>query len=129
MSSRSAMTSSTSLMVPEDQLTCVSGMNSTLQGILTFVSPALGASLLAVLHVQGILAIDMVTAALAIVPLFFVHMPQPPGAALTGTEDAPAPRRSIFRDLAEGSAMYGTNAGYSFCSSRLRWASCLYNLR
>ena len=46
-----AMVSSTALIVPEDQLTRVSGMNATLQGIPMFVSPALGAFLLAVLHV------------------------------------------------------------------------------
>jgi DHA3 family macrolide efflux protein-like MFS transporter len=97
-----AMTSSTSLMVPEDQLTRVSGMNATLQGILTFVSPALGALLLALLHVQGVLAIDIVTAALAIVPLAFVHIPQAPGMVLPERADTPAAQRPILRDLVEG---------------------------
>jgi DHA3 family macrolide efflux protein-like MFS transporter len=45
----SAMRASTSLMAPKEQLTRVSGMNETLQGIVNVVSPPLGALLLEVL--------------------------------------------------------------------------------
>lgn len=106
-----AMASSTTLMVPEEQLTRVSGMNATLQGILTFISPPLGAFLLAVLHVQGILAIDIVTAALAVAPLFFVHMPQTPGLTPSGTKGMLTPPRSIVRDLIAGFRYVWTQRG------------------
>jgi len=106
-----AMTSSTALLVPEDQLTRVSGMNATLQGILTFVSPALGAFLLALLSMQGILAIDVVTAALAILPLGFVRIPQPPGLAPAGAEKAPVSPPSIGRDLVAGFRYVWTQRG------------------
>jgi MFS family permease len=47
-----AMHASTSLMVPESQLTRVSGLNQTLHGAMSIISPSLGA-LLAALARQG----------------------------------------------------------------------------
>jgi DHA3 family macrolide efflux protein-like MFS transporter len=73
----SAMRASTSLMAPREQLTRVGGMNETVQGLVNIVSPPLGALLLEILDMQGTLAIDVVTAVIAIVPLFFVHVSQP----------------------------------------------------
>lgn len=72
-----AMTASTSLMVPEEQLTRVAGMNQTRQSITEIAGPALGAFLVALFPIQGILAIDIVTALLAIAPLLFIDVPQP----------------------------------------------------
>lgn len=72
-----AMQSSTSLMVPEEKLTRIQGLNQTMQGSLNIASAPLGALLLGILPIQGILAIDVVTALFAIVPLFFIHIPQP----------------------------------------------------
>jgi DHA3 family macrolide efflux protein-like MFS transporter len=93
-----AMMASTSLMVPPEQLTRVGGMNQTLAGMLRIVAPPLGALLLGVLPMQGILAIDIVTVALAIVPLLFIPIPQPqPGPA-----PAPGERASFLREFADG---------------------------
>ncbi len=72
-----AMQASTTLMVPEEHLTRVAGLNQALQGMGAIVAPPLGALLLEVLPMQGVLAIDVATAILAISPLFFVHIPQP----------------------------------------------------
>lgn len=72
-----AMQASTSLMVPKKHLSRVAGLNQTMQGALSIVAPPLGALLLSLLPLQGIMAIDLVTAALAIVPLLFVAIPQP----------------------------------------------------
>jgi DHA3 family macrolide efflux protein-like MFS transporter len=91
-----AMRASTSLMVPDEQLTRVAGMNAALQGVIGFVSPPMGALLLAALHVQGTLAIDIVTAALAIVPLLFVRLPRPGRAAVSDR------RPSLGGEMAEG---------------------------
>jgi DHA3 family macrolide efflux protein-like MFS transporter len=46
-------------------------------GAVSIISPPLGALLLSLLPLQGIMAIDVVTAAFAIAPLFFVAVPQP----------------------------------------------------
>jgi len=81
-----AMTASTSLMVPVEHLTRIQGINQMLNGGLNVISAPLGALLLSVLPMQGILAIDVFTALFAIVPLLFTRIPQP--ARHTGvTED------------------------------------------
>ena len=75
-----AMRASTSLLVPKDQLARVAGLNDTLHGVVNIVSPPLGALLVATINMQGALAIDLITALLAIGPLLFVPIPQPPVA-------------------------------------------------
>ncbi len=72
-----AMTASTSLMVPKEQLTRIQGLNQLLQGGLTIVAAPLGALLLSVLPMQGVLSIDIITAAIAILPLLVIAIPQP----------------------------------------------------
>jgi MFS transporter, DHA3 family, macrolide efflux protein len=72
-----AMTASTSLMVPVENLTRIQGINQMLNGGLNIVSAPMGAFLLAVLPLQSILAIDVATALIAILPLLFIDVPQP----------------------------------------------------
>ncbi len=72
-----AMSASTSLMVPVEHLTRIQGFNQMLNGGLNVVSAPLGALLLEVLPIQGILAIDVVSALFAILPLIFIRIPQP----------------------------------------------------
>lgn len=74
---RPAMMASTTLMVPEKHLTRIQGFNQMLQGGLNIVSAPLGALLLELLPLQAVLAIDVVTALFAIVPLLFIFVPQP----------------------------------------------------
>jgi DHA3 family macrolide efflux protein-like MFS transporter len=93
-----AMQSSTSLMVPEHHLSRVAGLNQAMEAALRIVSPPLGAILLGLLPLHGIMAIDVVTAALAISPLFFVYIPQPERR----TTAAPAGVLSLWRDVHEG---------------------------
>ncbi|MBN1583354.1 MAG: MFS transporter [Anaerolineae bacterium] len=95
-----AMRVSTSLMVPKSQLTRVGGMNETLQGVVNIVSPPLGALLLTILDMQGTLAIDVVTAVLAVAPLLFIHIPQPE----TPESDRDVGRKqvSIVQDVIQG---------------------------
>jgi len=76
-----AMTASTPLVVPRERLPRVAGLNQASGGTVNIVSPPLGALLLSVLPIYGIMAIDVVTAAFAITPLLFIAIPQPPRAA------------------------------------------------
>jgi len=76
-----AMAASTSLLVPERHLARVGGLNQTLHGVMNIVSPPLGALLVMALPTHGVLAIDLATAALAVVPLLFVRIPAPPRRA------------------------------------------------
>lgn len=72
-----AMSASTSLMVPVEHLTRIQGFNQMLNGGLNVVAAPLGALLLVLLPIEGILAVDVVTALMAILPLLFVQIPQP----------------------------------------------------
>ncbi len=90
-----AMQASTSLMVPKEQLTRVAGINQTLYGILNIVGPPLGALLLELLPFHETMMVDVGTAALAILPLFFVQIPQPKRAP-----DADV--QSIWSDMLDG---------------------------
>ena len=58
-------------MVPERHLSRIQGANETLNGILNIGGPPLGALLLAILPYHAIMELDVATAAIAIVPLFF----------------------------------------------------------
>ena len=107
-----AMTSTTALMVPQDQLTRVAGMNATLQGAIRFAAPPLGALLLAVVNVRGILPLDVVTAGFAILPLFFTRIPQPPARA-----PADAGLRSVVQGFAEGVRYVWNRPGLRFLSA------------
>ncbi|MEJ2207959.1 MAG: MFS transporter [Anaerolineae bacterium] len=72
-----AMQASTSLMVPEKHLSRVAGLNQSIRGGLNVVAPPLGALLLELLPLHGIMGIDVVTAGLAMTTLLFVTIPQP----------------------------------------------------
>jgi DHA3 family macrolide efflux protein-like MFS transporter len=73
-----AMTASTSLMVPEKHLTRIQGLNQSLQGLLAIVAAPLGALLLAVFSMTGVMLVDVGTALVAIVPLLAIRVPRPP---------------------------------------------------
>jgi DHA3 family macrolide efflux protein-like MFS transporter len=90
-----AMQASTSLMVPEEHLTRVAGLNQSMQGALTVIGPPLGALFLGLMPLHGVMLMDVATAILAIVPLFFMHIPQP--------EKREEKRQlSVWSDLREG---------------------------
>lgn len=71
-----AMQASTSLMVPKSSLARISGMNQTLRGALGIAAPLMAALLLEVVPLFGVLAIDVITAIIAIIPLLIVTLPQ-----------------------------------------------------
>ena len=96
-----AMMASTTLMVPDEQLTRIQGLNQMLNGGMNIAAAPLGALLLALLPLQSILAIDVATALFAIVPLLFIHVPQPQKQGDNGVEEAPA-ARSYWTELREG---------------------------
>jgi DHA3 family macrolide efflux protein-like MFS transporter len=90
-----AMTASTTLLVPEKHLARIQGMNGTLGGVIGILSPMLGALLLNLMSMQGIMAIDVGTALFAILPLFFIPIPQP-------KPDVDKNVSSILADLMDG---------------------------
>ncbi len=96
-----AMASSTSLMVPNKHLARVAGANQTLQGLINIIAPPLGALLLELYSTQAVLMIDIVTAAIAILPLLFIPIPQPQKQVQA---DGSMRKTSYLQDLREGFA-------------------------
>ena len=88
-------------MVPEAQLSRVAGFNQTLQGAMNIVAPPIGALLLQTIPLQTILSIDVVTALLGILPLFFVHVPQPAPRAM-GNPDGTVARPAFWPEMRAG---------------------------
>jgi DHA3 family macrolide efflux protein-like MFS transporter len=96
-----AMVASTTLMVPQEQLTRVAGLDQARDAMTRIAGAPLGALLVTLLPIQGILAIDVATALLAIVPLLFIQVPQPPAAAPPGRA-RDGRRSSLLRETGEG---------------------------
>ncbi len=94
-----AMQASTSMMVPKEHLARVAGINQTMNGVLNIVGPPLGALLMSVLPLEGVMMVDVGTAAFAIVPLFFVAVPRP---ARVDLDKADTSRPTIWADMLEG---------------------------
>ncbi len=92
-----AMEASTSLMAPKEYLARIQGLNRMLAGLMNIGAAPLGALLLGLLPMQGVLAVDVGTALLAIVPLLFVGIPQPERSAASETKSS-----SISAEMAAG---------------------------
>ncbi|HMO56512.1 MAG TPA: MFS transporter [Roseiflexaceae bacterium] len=90
-----AMQASTSLMVPDEQLTRVAGMNHMLQGGSSIAAPALAALLIAFLPMPAMMLIDVLTALVAVTTLALVQIPQPVRAATTEAT-------SVVREMLDG---------------------------
>jgi DHA3 family macrolide efflux protein-like MFS transporter len=79
-------------MVPANQLTRIGGLNQVLAGATAILAPPAGALLIETLPIQGILTIDVATAIIAVMSLFFVQVPQPECSS-------PQEKVSIWRDV------------------------------
>ena len=94
-----ARTTATTLMVPKEHLSRLGGINQAVDGMINVFSPALGALLLELLPIQGVLAVDIITAAIAIgLLIFFVKVPQPETKPIAGGITL----RSLMADVREG---------------------------
>ena len=95
----SAMQASTTLMVPKEHLSRIQGLNQMLNGIMNIGSAPLAALLLVWLPMQNILAIDIVTAAIAVAPLFFVAIPQPERMLPSQADEG---KSGLWQDVRDG---------------------------
>jgi len=89
-----AMQASTSMMVPQEHLPRMAGLQQSAQGIVNILSPPLGALLLEMLPIYLVLSIDVLTALTAVGPLFFISIPQPMRSS--------ASARGVLTDMREG---------------------------
>jgi DHA3 family macrolide efflux protein-like MFS transporter len=89
-----AMQASTTLMVPEDHLARISGLNQSILGLSSILGPALGAALYVALPMYLVLAVDVFTAAIAIGALLVIRIPEIKAAGLRK-------KTSVIGDLIE----------------------------
>ncbi|MHB1356456.1 MAG: MFS transporter [Anaerolineae bacterium] len=94
-----AMQASTTMLVPKEQLTRIGGLNQTLSGLMSIVSPPLGALVVSVMPLWGVLGIDVLTAVVAITTLLFIAIPQPEVKAVAPGGN---PVRTLLQDVAGG---------------------------
>jgi DHA3 family macrolide efflux protein-like MFS transporter len=94
-----AFAASTSLMVPDEQLARINGLNEGLRGLMGIAAPPLGALLLSLAPLHSVLAVDIITATLAVVPLLFIAVPQPEKG---GVSEHPNPFKAVATDMLEG---------------------------
>ncbi|MFH1086712.1 MAG: MFS transporter, partial [Chloroflexota bacterium] len=90
-----AAQASVALMVPEERLPRIAGLNQALSGAALIIAPPLGALCLALMPLQGVMAIDVATALTAIIPLSLTRVPQPPASL------APV-RPTLWQDVRAG---------------------------
>lgn len=89
---------SITLMVPSEHLARIAGLNEALRGAINVIAPPLGALFLDLLDIQGTLSIDFITAFIAVVILFFLHIPQPEKSLNNSSFHI----KSLLNDMKEG---------------------------
>jgi DHA3 family macrolide efflux protein-like MFS transporter len=72
-----AMGASTTMLVPSRHLTRIAGLNQSMSGAMQVIGPPLGALLISILPLHGVMLVDVATAAFAVIPLLFLDIPQP----------------------------------------------------
>lgn len=95
-----AESASIALMVPKEHLARIAGLNQMIGGALGIVAPPLGALLIGLLPMQGVLAIDVGTAVIAISILTLIAIPQPPRQLMQA--DDMGGKSNYWQDLRAG---------------------------
>jgi len=72
-----AMSAAVANIVPEKHLARAAGLTQTLNGIINIAAPPLGAFLMEAVEMQWVLAVDIITAVIAVNCLVFIAIPQP----------------------------------------------------
>jgi MFS transporter, DHA3 family, macrolide efflux protein len=96
-----SMQASTTLMVPKEHLARIHGMNSMVGGGMSVFAAPLGALLIEFLPMHAVLGIDVVTAMIAIGPLFIFLVPQPQRNGNTNLEAGQA-NTTVWQEFMEG---------------------------
>lgn len=67
----------TPLLVPDKHLARIAGLGNMMEGAMSVAGPMLGALMISILPIHGVMLIDVGTALFAIVPLLFIELPAP----------------------------------------------------
>jgi MFS transporter, DHA3 family, macrolide efflux protein len=94
---RPAYTSTTTLLVPKQHLSRASGMTLFGPAAAQLISPILGGILLATIQLQGIIVLDFITFAIALITLLSVRLPK-----IKTTVTEKTQKHSLLKDIAHG---------------------------
>jgi DHA3 family macrolide efflux protein-like MFS transporter len=72
-----AISASTTMLVPSKHLTRIAGLNQSMTGAIQVFGPPLGALLISIMPLHGVMLVDVATASFAVIPLLFLRIPQP----------------------------------------------------
>jgi DHA3 family macrolide efflux protein-like MFS transporter len=92
-----AIGASTTMLVPERHLTRVAGLNQSMTGTIQVFGPMLGALLISIMPLHGVMLIDVATATFAVLPLLFLRIPQPEAETMEEGERLVTSLRIAFR--------------------------------
>jgi DHA3 family macrolide efflux protein-like MFS transporter len=92
-----AIGASTTMLVPERHLTRVAGLNQSMTGAIQVFGPMLGALLISIMPLHGVMLIDVATATFAVLPLLFLRIPQPEAETMEEGERLVTSLRIAFR--------------------------------
>jgi DHA3 family macrolide efflux protein-like MFS transporter len=92
-----AYSAATTMLVPKEQFTRISGMRSLAQSTSTVLAPIFAGALLALIDINGVLLIDIATFLIAAITLLLVRIPRPPV-----TTDDSETRGSKLKELSFG---------------------------
>lgn len=104
-----AMQASITMLVPDKHLSRIAGVNQMMEGGVKIAGPALGALLMELMPIQGVLSVDVLTAVLAVSPLFFIQIPQP----VNGKPKVRITPRVVLEDVIEGARFVITWRGFT----------------
>jgi DHA3 family macrolide efflux protein-like MFS transporter len=90
-----AFMASVATVVPTKHLSRAAGLNQMLQGIVSIAAPPLGAFLMEILPMQGVLAVDIATAVIAVAIIMPLTIPQPERTTLKE-------KSSVISDMIQG---------------------------
>ncbi|MBY9002400.1 MAG: MFS transporter [Candidatus Lokiarchaeota archaeon] len=84
------------IMVPKEHLSRLNGLNFFFTGMVRTIGPVIAATLLAILTIEQVLWIDVITFLIAIAPLLIIKIPNVVKTTLDKV------KKPFFKDLAEG---------------------------
>ena len=123
-----AMQASTTLMVPEEHLARISGLNQTVQGFSSILAPALGALLYVSLPMNWVLSVDLLTAALAVIALLSVRIPEVRKAAAGAAASVVSDLKDAFQYLRSWKGMLAMVIIFSVVNFLINPAFTLFSL-
>lgn len=101
-----AMQASVPMLAPAEQLTRIAGINQIISSIANIAGPALGALFITLWDLEYVLLLDAAGAAIAVISLLFVHIPDP-----GKTENEV---KNVLKEMKEGIWVILKNRGLSW---------------